>query len=95
MARETDWIRREITFRGRVQGVGFRHATWTVARHYDLTGFVRNLPDGRVRVVAEGDTAEIDRFFEELMTRMAYHIQAAEADNRAPTGQYAGFEIQY
>jgi len=95
MANETQWIRREITYRGRVQGVGFRHATRALARHYDITGFVQNLPDGKVRVVAEGTADEIDRFMDELATRMNYYIHGSEVHERAPNGQYAGFEIQY
>ena len=47
---------------GRVQGVGFRYQTEHVARSFDVTGYVRNLADGRVELMAEGDRDEVCRF---------------------------------
>jgi acylphosphatase len=47
-----------------VQGVGFRYSTREVACSYEVTGFVRNLPDGRVELVAEGDEAELRAFLD-------------------------------
>lgn len=95
MPARTKFTRREIIYRGRVQGVGFRHATRTIARHYDVTGSVQNLPDGTVRVVVEGEADELDRFMKELATRMSYFIHGTDSGERAPTGQYTDFEIMY
>jgi acylphosphatase len=47
---------------GRVQGVGFRYAARHRARELGLTGYVRNLPDGRVEALVQGDQAKIDAF---------------------------------
>ncbi len=47
---------------GRVQGVGFRWFAWDAARQEGLTGFVRNMPDGSVEAVVEGDRDALDRF---------------------------------
>lgn len=47
---------------GRVQGVGFRWFAWEAARQEGLTGFVRNMPDGSVEAVVEGDRDALDRF---------------------------------
>lgn len=58
-------VRRRLLIRGRVQGVGFRYATERAARRIGVTGFVRNLPDGRVEAVFEGTraaVAEAERF---------------------------------
>ena len=52
-------IRRTSHFSGHVQGVGFRYTVADVAEDFDVRGYVRNLPDGRVELVAEGDEAEI------------------------------------
>ena len=54
--------RMTILYSGRVQGVGFRYTTKTVATGYDLTGTVRNLPDGRVELIAEGRREELEDF---------------------------------
>jgi len=56
------WERAEITIYGRVQGVAFRFYTQNEARRLGLTGWVRNNPDGSVRMVAEGDPAVLDVF---------------------------------
>jgi acylphosphatase len=52
----------KIFYSGRVQGVGFRYTAKTVAAGFEITGCVRNLPDGRVELVAEGDHAELENF---------------------------------
>jgi acylphosphatase len=51
---------------GRVQGVGFRYAAHRRARELGLTGYVHNLPDGRVEALAQGEPADIDAFAEWL-----------------------------
>ena len=56
-------VRREVYFSGQVQGVGFRFAVMRLAANLEVTGFVRNLPDGRVQLIAEGASEEINRLF--------------------------------
>ena len=51
-----------IFYSGHVQGVGFRYTTKTVAAGFEVTGSVRNLPDGRVELIAEGTRAELEAF---------------------------------
>jgi acylphosphatase len=50
----------KIHVTGRVQGVGFRYFTFQQARKLNLCGYVRNLDDGRVEIVASGKQADID-----------------------------------
>ena len=54
--------RLHIIYSGRVQGVGFRFNARMTARGFDVMGTVKNLPDGRVELVAEGDRAELEAF---------------------------------
>ncbi len=54
--------RMTVHYSGRVQGVGFRITARQIACGYDVTGTVRNLPDGRVELVAEGARAELKAF---------------------------------
>lgn len=63
----------EIYVSGRVQGVYFRQFTKENAAHFGLVGYVRNLPDGRVKAVAKGKHENIERFVKQLRTgpRMA------------------------
>jgi len=59
-------VRLQVYYTGRVQGVGFRYQTREVAAGYEVTGFVRNLPDGRVELVAEGERQELTEFREAI-----------------------------
>ena len=52
----------EIFYSGRVQGVGFRYAAKSIAAGFEVSGIVRNLPDGRVELVAEGAREELEAF---------------------------------
>ncbi|MEW6049636.1 MAG: acylphosphatase [Candidatus Zixiibacteriota bacterium] len=56
----------EIRVRGQVQGVGYRHFVWTRANEIGLTGRVRNLSDGSVSIMAEGDRTLIETLIQEL-----------------------------
>lgn len=59
-------IGRQVFYEGRVQGVGFRATVKGLARGYDVTGWVRNLPDGRVELQASGDDEEVEAFLEAI-----------------------------
>lgn len=65
-------------FEGRVQGVGFRYQTVSIAKGYEVTGSVRNLTDGRVHLVAEGDESEVRAFQEAIEDEMESYIRKSE-----------------
>lgn len=88
-------IRRTIFFSGRVQGVGFRFKAHSLASKHDLTGFVRNLSDGRVEFVAEGRVREIDGLLTRLGDAMVGYIESVETHDSEPTGQYSSFDVTY
>ena len=83
--------------RGRVQGVGFRDYVETRARSLGLSGFVRNLPDGRsVEVVAEGARHDLERLVTDLQRGpSSAHITAVDTDWRTPTGARSDFRATY
>ena len=87
--------RKTVHYSGRVQGVGFRYTTADIARGFDVAGFVRNLADGRVLVVAEGTVEEIAAFLGEVDDRMRVNIEASDAVQEAATGEFAGFNIRF
>ena len=68
--------RRQVLYSGHVQGVGFRYTTRSIARDYEVTGYVRNLPDGSVEVVAEGPVDQLDVFLEQVSDRLSGHIRS-------------------
>jgi acylphosphatase len=63
---ENDQHRLHAFIKGRVQGVGFRYYTLQTAQDYHLTGWVRNLHDGRVEVVAEGAQPDLNNFLRDM-----------------------------
>ena len=87
--------RREVYYEGRVQGVGFRYTVCRVAARFGVTGYVRNLPDGRVLLVAEGPPAELDRFVPAVAAAMERYIERVQATTRPATGQFRDFGVRY
>ena len=85
----------QVFYEGRVQGVGFRYTARRVASGFDVAGFVRNLPDGRVELVASGEPAEVDDFLAAMRdSELAGHIEnESPAEIAAPAG-LRGFEIR-
>jgi acylphosphatase len=83
-----------VYFEGRVQGVGFRYQTLQVAREYEVAGFVRNLPDGRVQLEVEGAIGEIDAFVGAVADRMTGFVRRVERSPDRRVGQYQGFTIK-
>ena len=88
-------IRRTVHFTGRVQGVGFRATTSSIARRHAVTGTVENLPDGRVRLVAEGDEATVDAFVADVRAAMDRHIQSSDEHDADATGEFDGFSVRH
>ena len=88
-------IARQYLFAGRVQGVGFRYATKQLAKGYDVLGWVRNLPDGRVELHIMGDEDELDGFLQELHdSPIGRHIQE-QNERRVPLlDDVIGFTIR-
>lgn len=83
-----------VFFSGHVQGVGFRYAAMQVAKEFDVSGFVRNLSDGRVHIEAEGVHAEVTGFIEAVIERMHGFVKSTERNNGTRAPQFIGFEIR-
>ncbi|MEO6876490.1 MAG: acylphosphatase [Opitutaceae bacterium] len=83
-----------VFFTGRVQGVGFRYTALQVATEFEVAGFVRNLPDGRVEVQAEGNAQEVAAFVTALEERMYGYIRKTERTAQARAPQFSGFGIK-
>mgnify|MGYP000197484325 CR=1 FL=1 len=86
---------KKIIFEGRVQGIGFRYSTKQLALGFDVIGWVKNLTDGTVELVLEGDDEEIDEFIVELVeeSALAYHIKNHIVEEIPPLSGVKGFII--
>lgn len=82
-----------VIYTGRVQGVGFRWSAQQVAAGFAVAGHVRNLPDGAVELVAEGEADEVTEFLAALAQRMTGYIVQATHVAQHPTG-CTGFHVR-
>ncbi len=86
--------RTRVFFGGRVQGVGFRATARRLARSFGVTGFVRNLPDGRVELLAEGDGEAVAGLLAAIDRALPGKIHGREADDEPPgSPPYPDFRI--
>ena len=82
-------------FSGRVQGVGFRYTAQNISLQYNVAGYVRNLPDGRVELVMEGPDAEMEHCIDAIQQRMNGYIRDLDRHTEAPTGEFNRFCIRH
>jgi acylphosphatase len=88
-------VARHYYISGDVQGVGFRYFAQRVAARHQVVGYVRNLSDGRVEVVAEGTTEGIEGFKHDLAAGPQHsRVEQVEELNLEPSGQYPNFRIE-
>lgn len=87
-------IARQVFYEGHVQGVGFRYTVRRIAKGFDVTGWVKNLPDGRVELQASGEPEELRAFLVAIReSELAAHIKAATEHESTPLPGARGFEI--
>lgn len=86
----------QILISGRVQGVGFRYFTESLADKYPVNGYVKNTLDNRVEVVCQGETEDIDQFINELRKGPAFSvITDVNIEELKTDRDYNSFEIKY
>src|SRR5687768_15972286 len=87
-------VARRFVVSGRVQGVGFRYSTQDTARREGVTGWVRNLPDGRVEALAEGDAEAVTRVERALRTgQRGARVDRLYVDEEDTTGAYFDLSV--
>lgn len=80
---------------GRVQGVSYRFNAWQQAKQLELTGWVRNLPDGRVEMHIEGDEARLDNMIKWAQTGPRFAtVTDITINEKAISNEYSDFEIR-
>jgi acylphosphatase len=86
----------QVFYEGNVQGVGFRWSVRNVAKGFDVTGFVRNLPDGRVELQAAGEDEEVRAFLEAILqSELRAHIKKHSEMPLPNAPAFRGFEIRH
>ena len=87
-------ICKRVHYSGSVQGVGFRYTAQGLANGFAVAGYVRNLPDGSVELVAEGEADQVDGFLAAIARRMAGYIEDTAVSSEMLSGA-KGFRIRY
>ncbi|MFA5362226.1 MAG: acylphosphatase [Candidatus Omnitrophota bacterium] len=84
-----------VFFSGTVQGVGFRFTTEDIGRDIELSGWIKNLKDGRVEIVAEGDEEILKQFLNEIHERFSRYITDTNIQWEDSTNEFESFEIVF
>jgi acylphosphatase len=86
-------IARMVYYSGTVQGVGFRATTAHLARAYPVTGWVRNLSDGRVQLLAEGPAERVEAFLLAVRSYWRDYLKSEQQEEQPVSGSNTGFII--
>lgn len=95
MSYSDDEVQHEVHYGGRVQGVGFRYTVRGLAPGFAVTGFVKNLRDGRVQLVAEGRPDELRSFLDAVRAELGHYIADVRQRAGSATGRFEGFDIRF
>ena len=82
-------------FSGSVQGVGFRFTTERMARKFPVVGFVKNLPNGQVELVVEGEEESLKEFLGAVREAFHSYVQEVETQWDKATGAFKDFGIRF
>ena len=87
-------VRLHVLYTGRVQGVGFRYTVKSLTPGFEIVGTVRNLPDGRVELIAEGERSELEEFQQAVRASGVGRLITDETLTWSDSsGDFCGFEI--
>src|SRR5271166_3718632 len=85
---------RMVHYAGDVQGVGFRDTAVKISRDYPVTGWVKNLSDGRVQLLAEGPADALDDFLKAVRDKWKDNIKDAKVAEQKVSGKYEKFTVE-
>ncbi len=86
---------KRLVFIGCVQGVGFRYTVHRMAGRYDISGFVRNLPDRSVEMFAQGSLSDVQQYIDEILEYYGRSIREVKVTEITPDPRHFDFRIRY
>lgn len=86
---------KRIIFSGRVQGVGFRFTAHNIANRYQLVGWVRNLADGTVEMIAQGDADDVSDCIRDISEYFSGYVNDAKVEEIPVDPQHTNFKITF
>ena len=88
-------VAKRIVFKGQVQGVGFRFTALNIAGQYQLTGYVRNAPDGTVEMLVQGPAGDIDGCISDIKDSFHGYVQETSVEDAVFDAKYKDFRITF
>ncbi len=88
-------VAKHIVFKGSVQGVGFRFTAHRMAGRHQLTGYVRNLADGTVEMLAQGPAQDVDDCIRDIQDCLAGYTREVKIEEVPPNPMYTDFKITF
>lgn len=90
-----DKAAKRVIFNGHVQGVGFRYTSRRIADRFDVTGFVRNLPDGTVEMLVQGPPQQVDACIQEVRESFDDNIRDSKIEQIPWQPTHTDFRIAH
>ncbi|MFH1201325.1 MAG: acylphosphatase [Candidatus Omnitrophota bacterium] len=84
-----------VVYSGRVQGVGFRFTVEHIARQINVVGWVKNLPDGKVEVLAQGSDEDLKDLLSEIKAELSSYIKNEDVSWSDVTEEFKNFRIKF
>lgn len=86
-------VRWHVYFSGRVQGVGFRYTCVQQARHHAVTGWVKNLDNGSVEMIVEGQSSELEAYLQSVSEATHGSVADTQTIKSAATGEFSAMSV--
>ena len=84
-----------LYYSGKVQGIGFRYAVLDIALGLKICGWVKNLSDGRVEVLADAEEETLNNFLEQINQRFSRYIKEVNIEWQPASGEFRDFQITF
>jgi acylphosphatase len=88
-------VAKHIIFKGNVQGVGFRYTSQRTANRHQLTGYVRNMPDGSVEMLAQGQPQDVEDCINDIQNSFGGYIRQTKINEVPLNPRYSSFSITF
>ena len=84
----------QVTYSGKVQGVGFRWKVLQISKKYVISGYIKNLNNGKVELLVEGKDSQVGKMVDEVDTELKNYWFSQECENKFGDAHFSEFSIK-